>query len=138
MFSENEKGAKGRKMKVIYIAGKYQGKTHDGKSFAEIHGHIMAARAVAIEVWKLGAVALCPHLNSWHMEIDCDANPETFYRGDVELVHRSDALMLVSNWRESRGARMEKELAESLGLPVFEDIAHLREWLLSEAAKANL
>ena len=38
---------------------------------------------------------------------------------DGMLVKFSDAIYMLDNWEDSKGARMEKELAESLGLKVM-------------------
>jgi hypothetical protein len=65
----------------------------------------------------MGMVALCPHANSRHM--DGVASDEVFLDGTMELLRRCDAVALVSNWRDSAGARAEVEEADRLGLPVF-------------------
>lgn len=43
-------------MKVIYIAGPFRGPD----SWA-IEQNVRAAEALALEVWRMGAVAYCPH-----------------------------------------------------------------------------
>ena len=61
-------------MKVFYIAGPYRANTERG-----VLNNIRAAEAVAIEVWKAGHVALCPHLNSRLMGGICD--DKVFFTG---------------------------------------------------------
>ena len=106
-------------MKVIYIAGKYSGKTHDGTAYAEISRNILTARECAIKIWQAGAAALCPHLNTAHFEIDCSTDAEMYYKGDLELLARCDAMYLLPNWNTSTGAVKEKLCADNIMLPVF-------------------
>ncbi len=120
-------------MKVIYIAGKYTGKTHGPESYIEIERNILVAREYAIKVMTLGngkCIALTPHLNSSHME--CDFNRmgnEFWYKADIEMMLRCDAVFLLPNWTDSTGAKLEREAALKAGLPVFEDLAELSHYL---------
>ena len=43
-----------------------------------------------------------------------------------ELVN-CDAVLMLSNWQESRGAKLEKELAETLKIKVYESIEDIDE-----------
>lgn len=99
-------------MKVIYIAGKYRGRTP-----WEVEQNIRAAEDVAARVIQAGMMPLCPHANTRHMEGLAD--DEFFLAGTLELMRRCDAVVLVPNWRDSEGARAEVAEAERLGLPVF-------------------
>jgi len=117
-------------MKVVYVAGKYRGKTHDGRSYSEIHANIMTAREWAIRIIDLGGcITLTPHLNSMHMELDGKNDPEFWYEADLELLKRCNAIFLIPNWRDSRGAIAEAEFAKANQIPVFESLEHLRVWL---------
>lgn len=116
-------------MKVIYIAGKYSGITHDGNSYIEISKNILEARAAAVSIWQAGAVALCPHLNTAHFEIDCSNDAELFYQGDLELLSRCDAVLLLPNWNVSTGAVKEKLFADKKGMLVFYGLDSLNTWL---------
>jgi nucleoside 2-deoxyribosyltransferase len=99
-------------VKVVYIAGKYR-----GPNAWAIEQNIRAAEEVAAQVWAMGMVALCPHANSRHM--DGVASDEVFLEGTMELLRRSDAVVLVPNWRDSAGARAEVDEAHRLAIPVF-------------------
>ncbi|SRR6266851_1112344 len=118
-------------MKVVYIAGPYMGCTHDGKSFFQIHNNIMFAREWAKKVFQLGAFAFCPHLNSYHMELDLEANPDFFRKADLEIVGRCDAVFLIPGWEGSKGSKLEKEYAQVKGIPVFTELHLLAEWIRS-------
>ena len=113
-------------MKVVYVSGKFRGPN----SWA-MEQNIRAAEELSLEVWKLGAVALCPHLNTRFFQ--GAAPDELWLDGDIELVRRCDAMLMVSNWQDSVGARHEKEFADSIKQPVFFKIEVLQEWLKHQA-----
>lgn len=79
----------------------------------------------------MGAVALCPHLNTAHFQ---DAAPDNVWlEGDLELLKRCDAVIMTSDWYRSSGARAEKQFADDRKIPVFYDVAALRSWLISQS-----
>ena len=120
-------------MKLVYIAGKYS-----APSFHETHLNIWAAREYAMKVWELGAAAICPHLNTYHFEADTKLTQQNFYDGDLEILRRCDAILLIPGWGESKGARMECRFALRHDIPVFHDIESLKGWLvLHEAAESK-
>jgi hypothetical protein len=96
----------------VYIAGPYRASTEWG-----VKQNIHAAELAAVHVWQLGGVAICPHANTAFFGGVC--LDETWLAGDLELLARCDGVYALVNWRESKGATAEVELAESLGLPVF-------------------
>lgn len=117
-------------MKIIYVAGKYTGQTHGPESYVEISRNILTAREWAIKIMELGnCVTFTPHLNSAHMEIDCKKSAEFWYEADLEILRRCDAVFLLPNWKESVGAKKEREVALASGMPVFEDLADLKYYL---------
>lgn len=97
---------------VAYVAGPYRAETVNG-----IVENIQRARSVALELWRMGYVVICPHLNSALM--DGAVTDEVFLEGGLELVRRSDFVVLVGNWRESEGTLAEVELALKLDIPVY-------------------
>ena len=99
-------------MKVVYIAGKYRGKTP-----WEVEQNIRAAEDVGAKVIAAGHMPLIPHANTRHMEGLAD--DAFFLAGTMELLRRCDAVLCVSNWRDSVGALAEVKEARRLGLLVF-------------------
>lgn len=99
-------------MKIFYIAGPYRADTP-----RKILENIRAAEAVAIEVWKSGHVALCPHLNSRFMDSICDDS--IFLEGAIELMKRCDAVALVPGWEKSKGTLIEIEIAKKIKLSIY-------------------
>lgn len=98
----------------VYVSGRYSGKD----SF-EITHHITAARKVAIELWNMGHWAFCPHLNTAHFEEDCEAQYDTYIKGDLAFIDNVEAMVMVPGWEDSKGANLERDYALSLEMPVY-------------------
>jgi len=85
-------------------------------------------------VWKLGAVAICPHANT--ANFDGELPDEAFLAGDLAVLDRCDAVIVTSDWQASSGARHEVDVARDRGLPVFETLSELAGWVTYHAAEA--
>ncbi len=110
-------------MKLVYIAGPFR-----GKSAWDIECNIRRAETLALEVWQLGAAALCPHCNTRFFQ---NAAPdEVWLAGDLVMLERCDAVLLTDDWFRSSGAQAEVQHARNLNIPVFTSIAYLSQWLL--------
>jgi hypothetical protein len=104
--------------KLVYVAGPFRGADH-----WQIAQNIRKAEALAWEVWSAGYVAICPHLNTIHFQ---DSLPDDVWlEGDLELVRRSDAVLMVPGWERSEGARAEKVFAEDNHIPWFTSLGEL-------------
>jgi hypothetical protein len=103
---------------VVYIAGPYRAPT-----FLMRDENIRRAGALAAKVWAAGHVALCPHMNSAHM--DEHAPDDHWLDGTMELMRRCDAVLLVEGWQRSGGTRSEIEEANKRGMPIWDDLADL-------------
>ena len=114
-------------MKVVYIAGPFR-----GPNAWEIEQNIRRAEALALEVWRLGAVALCPH--TMNRFFSGAAEDHIWLNGDLELLTRCDAVLLAPNWRSSTGALAERDLAVFRGMPVFYDLVQVEHWLTAPLA----
>ena len=99
-------------MKIAYVAGRYRAKTPDG-----IFNNIMAAKEVAKELWKMGYSVICPHLNTAFF--DGVVLDEQFLKADLEIVNRCDLIVVVDNWKDSEGAKVEVALAIDKNIPVY-------------------
>ncbi len=112
-------------MKVVYIAGPYR-----GPNAWDIEQNIRRAEELSLEVWKIGAAALCPHTNTRHFQ---GAAPDDLWlEGDLEMLRRCDAVLMVPGWQRSQGALAEREEALVRGLQVFYNIGMLRAWIVDE------
>lgn len=120
--------------RLIYIAGPFRAGVHGSRdprvqdSWA-VQNNVMAAMGLALEVWKLGAVALCPHANTMFFQNAAGMPDDVWLRGDLAILERCDAVLLTSEWIRSAGARAEAEFADLNGIPVFETIEALKAWL---------
>ena len=99
-------------MRLVYIAGPYRAPTPWG-----VQQNINNAAALSAKVHAAGMFAVCPHLNSAHMEGVAD--DEHFLAGTMTLMRVCHAVILTPNWRSSSGALAEVAEATRLGIPVF-------------------
>lgn len=90
---------------LVYVSGKYSGTPE------EISANIQAAREASVKVWESGNTALCPHLNTYHFEKDCSCGYEDYIQGDLELLQRCDAILMLPGWKDSKGAVREHSFA---------------------------
>lgn len=108
-------------MKVVYIAGPFRAPTAWG-----IAENVRAAERVGFRIAQyLGAMPLIPHANTVHFHGEC--TEQFFLEGTLELLRRSDAVVLIEGWTDSRGAQGEREEALAMGLPVF-DLQTIGGW----------
>jgi hypothetical protein len=110
-------------MRIIYVCGPLI-----APNDWEIRRNIHRAASVGYEVAKLGAYPVIPHTNTGAWFIGTET-PEFWYAGTLELLRRCDAVILVSGWEESKGAREEVAEAKRGYIPVFERVEELKAWL---------
>lgn len=112
-------------MKVIYIAGPFR-----GKSAWDIECNIRRAETLALEVWRFGCAALCPHTNTRFFQ--GAAEDAIWLDGGIELLRRCDAVLLVEGWENSSGTCEEIIAAVDAGIPVFASMNRLAIWIYHE------
>lgn len=99
-------------MKVVYIAGKYR-----GANAWEVRQNVVHAERWAYRVAQLGHMPLCPHTNTAHF--DGTMTVQFWLDGTMELLRRSDHVLLIPGWEDSEGARdNEYPEAQRLGKPI--------------------
>ena len=112
--------------KLVYIAGPIRG-TSDGTNCWILAQNTYRAATLALEVWRLGAACLCPHLNTYGFQ---GALPnDDWLVGDLTMLARCDAVLLVPGWEHSVGAKAERQFARDRGIPVFMAVRGLALWL---------
>ena len=121
-------------MTLVYVAGPYRAKSteHGQPNQWEQWENIRRAATLALEVWKMGASCICPHLNTAFFE--GAAQDSVWLDGDLEQLRRCDAVLMTPDWQRSVGATVEHDLAGQIGIPVFYTLDALREWLAKERA----
>jgi hypothetical protein len=117
-------------MIVVYVAGPFRSTNKNGKSNAwGVQKNVMRAMELALEVWKRGAVALCPHSNTMFFQDADGCADDVWLKGDIELLKRSDAILMTDDYLKSSGARHEHDWAKAHGVPVLYSVDELDEWL---------
>jgi len=102
------------KGKVIYIAGPYRNKTEEGKRDNIWHAIRMACRLA-----ELNWYPICPHANTANFEIYTDLPDKYWLDMGLELLSRSDAVMMLNGFEASEGSRAEYDLAVELGKDIY-------------------
>lgn len=99
-------------MKVVYIAGPFR-----GRSSWVIEENIRRAESLALDVWRAGCAAICPHANTRFFQGEC--HDRVWLDGDLEILSRCDAILMTRDWEKSKGATEERASAKRLGILVF-------------------
>ena len=110
------------RLPVVYIIGPFRASTNWG-----VIQNIRRAEELALRVAEMGAMPLCPHLNTANFNGLLD--DDFWLAGTAELLRRCDAGITVSGWTESAGSRAEVELADAEGLPIFHAETDLVLWV---------
>ncbi len=103
-------------MKVAYIAGPYR--SPKGEYF--VLQNIQRASEFALKYWSLGYAVICPHRNTAFFG---GALPDRVWLdGDLELLARSDVIVMIPGWKASAGARMERGKALELHKEIIYEV----------------
>jgi hypothetical protein len=109
-------------LKLIYIAGPYRAATP-----WEVEANVRRAEALALEVWRLNAVPVCPHTMSRYFY---GSIPEPVaLAGCCALLARCDAVIVIPGWEASAGTVKEIDHAGFADIPVFDGLTRLAIWL---------
>ena len=83
----------------------------------QLERHIQAARDAALRLWVDGWAVITPHMNTAHLGGACP--DDVWLSGYLEIMRRCDAVYMLENWQQSRGARAELDEATRLDMPVL-------------------
>jgi hypothetical protein len=95
-------------MKLVYVAGPYRAPTESG-----VAANIRRAEELAIKVWKAGAACICPHKNTAFFGGLC--HDDVWLTGDLVILSRCDAVVMMRGWDKSVGASTEHDVAKASG-----------------------
>lgn len=101
---------------LVYLAGPIRAK--DGKT---VDDHVREAKGIALELWKKGYAVICPHANT-DLPIalaDEECDEKVWLNGDLEMVRRCDAVVVMPDWKGSRGTEGEIKFAKKRKIPVY-------------------
>lgn len=122
-------------MLTIYVAGLYS-KNEDGTiaNPGQVQANIKKAKVVAQKVWELGHAALCPHANTEFLDGNPAVSWERLISGDLALMAKCDAVVLLPGWKGGRGTWIERTVAHEMHKTVYECDTHAElqgfyEWL---------
>jgi len=91
---------------IVYIAGKVSGIENE----ARVH-----FKRAEIKLKLQGYQVI----NPMELEHDHDKTWKSYMRDCIIAMMRADAIYLLPNWRESKGARIEVQLAHNLGIKIL-------------------
>lgn len=107
-----------KKQKIIYISGKYSNGTNENNTRKK---NILLAAEFAVKLWNLGAAVICPHLNTAYFDSNkkIKISYNDFIKGDITLLKNVDAIFMLPNWKESKGAKLEFEFAKENNIVIL-------------------
>jgi len=97
-------------MKLTYVAGPYRGK---------VRRNIRIADRVGREIAENGDFPIVPHNNTRRWEKKTNLQHHDYIVGDLLILSRCDAIVMLPKWQESEGAKVEHSMARYWGLPVY-------------------
>lgn len=106
----------------VYVSGPITAK--GGFSVEE---NVAAAVKVYLSLLRRGIPTFCPHLSGAFPSAFSDVDYETWLAYDLAVISRCTHVLLMPRWEQSAGAIRERAYAESIGVPVVEDIAAFSE-----------
>lgn len=107
-------------MKRIYVAGKY-----NDTDVIRVLANMRLGIRTCIEVFKRGFAPFCPWLDylfSLMLYPGEALTVEDYYEYSMAWLDASDAILMLPNWKDSKGAIAELRRAEQLCIPIFYDI----------------
>lgn len=108
---------KGAAVKLVFISGAYTAPTG-----FETERNIREAEAAMVRVAEAGMMPVCPHTMCRYM--DGVRDWDFWMKGCISLLDAvaasGGAILMLDGWEQSRGSRMERDYAESIGLTVVD------------------
>lgn len=111
--------------KRVYVAGPYS-----ANNVIDVLRNIGFGEKMCSKLFSLGFAPFCP----WHDKSFIIQNPEKdftvadFYEYSVAWLEVSDAVLVIGDWRSSKGTINEIRYARSLEIPVMFTVNELIDW----------
>ena len=111
-------------MKRIYIAGAYS-----ADNVISVLDNMREGMRLATKVLLLGYSPFVPWFD-FHFQLmlrgDEKLTIKDYYRYSIDWLEVSDAILIIPNWKRSKGTIAEIEKAKELKIPIFYDISILK------------
>src|SRR5579864_3734673 len=117
-------------VKLIYVCGPLNAPTQEG-----INANTERAFEAGRMVWRLGAMAIVPHLNSPSHKFGDVMPAASVYLADLELMERCDAIFRLTGWENSFGSKLETAWANFRQIPIFDKEEELENYLSGYTAR---
>ena len=100
---------------IVYLAGPIR-----PKGDQTLESNINNAKNIALELWKKDYVVISPHANSDLPISLADKEVESWrwLNGDLDIISRCDAVVVLPGWEESSGTKGEIEFAKERNIPI--------------------
>lgn len=99
---------------LVYISGPMTAK--DGFTIEE---NVAAGVRVYLDLLQQGIPAFCPHLSGAFPSAWTALPHGAWIAYDFAIINRCTHVLMMPRWQSSLGARLEKEYAESIQVPLF-------------------
>jgi hypothetical protein len=106
----------------VYLSGPMTAK--DGHLMEE---NVAAGLRVHLDLLRRGIPNFCPQLSGAFPSAWADVPWQQWIAFDLKVIDRCTHVLMLPRWESSQGAVVEKEYAESRGIPVIYDIDSLCE-----------
>lgn len=119
-------------MKRVYVAGAYS-----ANNVIDVLKNIGRGEEYSSKIFMLGMAPFCP----WHdksyvtQNWKNDFTVKQFYDYSIAWLEVSDAMFLVPGWEDSKGTIAEIEIANKIGIPIFDDLNDLLLWASDKMVK---
>jgi nucleoside 2-deoxyribosyltransferase len=101
---------------IVYLAGPLRPKRDQ-----TLEGNIQKACYVTLQLWHQGYTVICPHANSnlpYSLAVKA-CSDERWLAGDLEILERCDAVIVLPEWEYSTGTLGEIAHAIDKNIPVY-------------------
>ncbi len=107
---------------LVYISGPMT--ANDGRTIEE---NTASGVRLYLELLKQGIPAFCPHLSGAFPSAWTALDHARWIDYDRAIIRRCTHVLLMPRWETSTGARLEKDYAEKIGVPVFHTLLALSQ-----------